>query len=203
MVQRCQALFSFIVTFHSLSPSFQKSLFSSTSRDISNTVVLSTLVGNVQEIRIHLWPLTKQRATSGESSSIDTPTPVVKWTKHRLPTLTRILVTQMMQMSGGTSPDHHRGEEFTPTRAVHDLRLFHRQRNRKNQLHQPWALTSEQYTLQPWRKCASRKSSRWRRLEGKPTIVQGYICFSNYSPLATNQRSGAFKTPQQKAEGYA
>lgn len=44
--------------------------------------------------------------------------------KHRLPTLTRILVTQMMQMSGGNSPDQHRGEEFTPTRAVRDFTLI-------------------------------------------------------------------------------
>lgn len=83
----------------------------------------------------------------GRALHINTPTPVVKRPKHRLPTLTRILVTQMMQMSGGTGPDHRRREEFAPTRAAHDLTLFDKATGRTTNINRE-LFTSEQSPLQ-------------------------------------------------------
>lgn len=53
----------------------------------------------------------------------------------------------MMQMSGGTGPDHRRREEFAPTRAAHDLTLFDKATGRTTNINRE-LFTSEQSPLQ-------------------------------------------------------
>lgn len=62
-----------------------------------------------------------------------------------------------MQMSGGTRPDHHRREEFAPTRAAHDLTLLDFATGRTSAI-KPWAFTSEHDSMiTPEEMCKSKK----------------------------------------------